>query len=136
MQHYKIDYMTCNVYRYIGIEEIVFIAGENGREDHYWAVRDSDRCLWHERYIETGTGEEGDLDELEPDQFDDPTQIVPTPGTANVVAYGPPQPFDDGTGGEGYISRDADLLHSDSESGTDSDEDENDDEVMDMRRLQ
>ena len=45
------------------------LAPELGHTGSYWAVNQSDRCLWHERYEDTSHGEEGELGPLEPDVF-------------------------------------------------------------------
>ena len=51
------------------VEGVYLVAPESGAFNHYWAINQSDSCLWHERYEDTGTGEEGCLDNLELDAF-------------------------------------------------------------------
>ena len=51
------------------VEGVYMVAPELGHTGSYWAINQNDRCLWHERYEEAGTGEEGDLELLEPDVF-------------------------------------------------------------------
>jgi len=51
------------------VEDVCFITPELGHPGCYWVINQTDRCLWHERYHNTETGEEGDLDCIEPDVF-------------------------------------------------------------------
>ena len=48
-----------------------FIAADRHDADRYWVVRDSDSRLFHEVYADQGTGEEGELELLEPNAFAD-----------------------------------------------------------------
>jgi hypothetical protein len=51
------------------VEGVHFVAPDINNMYHYWAVIDSGRVLWHERYWSQHTGDEGNLDDLEPDHF-------------------------------------------------------------------
>jgi len=51
------------------VEGVHFVAPDISNMHHYWAVIDSGRVLWHEHYWSQNTGDEGNVDDLEPDHF-------------------------------------------------------------------
>jgi hypothetical protein len=52
------------------VEGVHFVAPDSVTPGCHWAVMNSGRMIWHERYEEVDDGDEGELSKLEPDAFE------------------------------------------------------------------
>ena len=85
----------------MAVKGVYMVAPELGHTGSYWAINQSDRCLWHERYEEAGTGEKGDLELLEPDVFSRTSSSSSDSGSSASSDSDSEEEVEEGGGGGG-----------------------------------
>ena len=93
-----------------GVESVCFIAADRHDADRYWVVRDSDSRLYHQVYKEQGTGEEGELELLEPNAFADIEEDELDEQTTGASSSGGDESDADASGNESEQSDDLALV--------------------------
>jgi hypothetical protein len=93
-----------------GVESVCFIAADRHEADRYWVVRDSDSHLYHEVYAEQGTGEEGELELLEPNTFADIAEEEHDEQASSSSSSGSEDGEADESGNESELSEDLALV--------------------------
>ena len=101
------------------VEGVYMVAPELGHTGSYWAINQNDRCLWHERYEEAGTGEEGDLELLEPDVFAPTASSSSSDSDSSASSDSEEEGEGEGGGGGGRAARPSEAAEAEQQMALD-----------------